>query len=64
VYDEGGVRLIKSLAQFAPAGANKIISVFSGGVYVGENTSQTGSVRAGRLKRTASARTGLHPLRR
>ena len=28
----------KSLAEFAPAGANKVQSIFAGGVYVGKNT--------------------------
>ncbi len=34
----------KSLAEFAPAGANKVKIIFSGGVYVGENTSRPASV--------------------
>ena len=28
----------KSLAEFAPAGANKLLIIFSGGMYVGEKT--------------------------
>ena len=32
----------KSLAEFAPAGANKVLIIFSGGVYVGENQPSTG----------------------
>ena len=34
----------KSLAEFAPAGANKVKIIFSGGVYVGENTFRPASV--------------------
>ena len=34
----------KSLAEFAPAGANKNQNIFAGGVYVGENTSRSESV--------------------
>ena len=33
----------KSLAEFAPAGANKVQSIFAGGVYVGKNTFLTSS---------------------
>ncbi len=36
----------KSLAEFAPAGANKVQSIFAGGVYVGKNTSRLANVRA------------------
>ena len=36
--------LSKSLAEFAPAGANKVKIIFSGGVYVGENTFRPASV--------------------
>ena len=36
----------KSLAEFAPAGANKVLTIFSGGVYVGENTLRLANVRA------------------
>jgi hypothetical protein len=46
----------KSLAEFAPAGAKKMKSVFPGDLCVGENTSRPNSVRVGRLRRTASAR--------
>ena len=46
----------KSLAEFAPAGAKKMKSVFPGDMCVGENTSRPNSVRVGRLRRTASAR--------
>ena len=49
---------------FRPQAKKQLNLVFSGGVYVGENTSQPGSVRVVRRQRTASARTGLHPLRR
>ena len=36
----------KSLAEFAPAGANKVQNIFAGGVYVGKNTSRLANVRA------------------
>ncbi len=53
-------QLVKEASQsLRPQAQKKSKSIFSGGVYVGENTSQPGSVRAGRSKRTASARTGL-----
>ena len=39
-------RLSKSLAEFAPAGANKVQSIFAGGMYVGKNTSRLANVRA------------------
>ena len=51
----------KSLAEFAPAGANKFKSVFRGGVYVEENTFRPESVRVVRHRRTASARSRPHP---
>ena len=35
----------KSLAEFAPAGAKKLEIIFSGGVYVGENTARLANVR-------------------
>ena len=41
----------KSLAEFAPAGANKVLTIFSGGVYVGENKPSTGRKP---MRRTAS----------
>ena len=40
----------KSLAEFAPAGANRVSFIFSGGVYVGENTSRLANVRAQRVR--------------
>ena len=36
----------KSLAEFAPAGVNKVQSIFAGGMYVGKNTSRLANVRA------------------
>ena len=36
----------KSLAEFAPAGANKVKNIFAGGVYVGKNTFRLANVRA------------------
>ncbi len=36
----------RSLAEFAPAGAKEMEIIFSGGVYVGENTSRLANVRA------------------
>ena len=40
--------LSKSLAEFAPAGAKKLKSVFSGDMRVGKNTHRPANVRAGR----------------
>ena len=37
--------LPKSLAEFASADANKIKSIFGGGVYVAENSSRPANVR-------------------
>ena len=45
----------KSLAEFAPAGANKVLTIFSGDMCVGENTSRLANVRVVRHRRTASA---------
>ena len=45
----------KSLAEFAPAGANKVQSIFAGGVYVGKNTSRLANVRIVRRERTMRA---------
>ena len=42
----GGHRLSKSLAEFAPAGANKVQNIFAGGVYVGKKTFRLANVRA------------------
>ena len=36
----------RSLAEFEPAGANKVPSIFAGGMYVGKNTSRLANVRA------------------
>jgi hypothetical protein len=46
----------KSLAEFAPAGANKVKIIFRRGVYVAENTSQAASVEFVRFWRTNYAR--------
>ena len=54
----------KASQSFSPEGEKAIESVFDRGVYVGENTSQPGSVRVVRRERTASACAGLFPLRR
>ena len=43
-------RTRKSLAEFAPAGANKVQNIFAGGVYVGKNTSRLANVRAKRVR--------------
>ena len=51
----GGYSLSKKLAEFAPAGANKVLTIFTGGVYVGKNTSRLANVRVVRYWRTASA---------
>ena len=45
----------KSLAEFAPAGAKTLKSVFSGDMCVGENTSHPANVRTVRVLRTVSA---------
>ena len=36
----------RSLAEFAPAGANIVQSIFASGMYVGKNTSRLANVRA------------------
>ena len=41
----------KSLAEFAPAGVNKVLTIFSGDMYVGENQPSTGRKT---MRRTAS----------
>ena len=38
--------LAKSLAEFAPAGVNRVQNIFAGGVYVGKNTFRLANVRA------------------
>ena len=45
----------KSLAEFAPAGAKKMGIIFSGGVYVGENTARLANVRRVRRRRALRA---------
>mgnify|MGYP006916266066 CR=1 FL=1 len=61
----GGFQTVDKASQsFSPEGEKAIESVFDRGVYVGENTSQPGSVRVVRRERTASACAGLFPLRR
>ena len=45
----------RSLAEFAPAGANKVQGIFAGGVYVGKNTSRLANVRIVRRERTMRA---------
>ena len=45
----------KSLAEFAPAGAKKMEIIFSGGVYVGENTARLANVRRVRRRRALRA---------
>jgi hypothetical protein len=54
----------KRLAEFAPAGANKVKSFFSGDMRVGENTSQPASVESACQWRADYARGGLHPARK
>ena len=46
----------KSLAEFAPAGAKKMEIIFSGGVYVGENTARLANVRRARPSCAAASR--------
>ena len=41
----GATACRKSLAEFAPAGANKVLTIFSGDMRVGENTSRLANVR-------------------
>ena len=45
----------KSLAEFALASAKKMEIIFSGGVYVGENTARLANVRRARLRRALRA---------
>ena len=45
----------KSLAEFALASAKKIGIIFSGGVYVGENTARLANVRRVRRRRALRA---------
>ena len=45
----------KGLAEFAPAGAKKMGIIFSGGVYVGENTARLANVRRARRRRALRA---------
>ena len=40
----------KSLAEFAPAGANRVLIIFSGDMCVGENTFRLANVRAKRVR--------------
>ena len=40
----------KSLAEFAPAGANRVSIIFSGDMRVGENTARLANVRAERVR--------------
>ena len=47
---------IKSLAEFALASAKKIGIIFSGGVYVGENTARLANVRRVRPSCAAASR--------
>ena len=53
------MRCITALQSSPPAGGESIEIIFSGGVYVGENTTQSVSVRIVRLRRTIRARSGL-----
>ena len=53
-------RQTKILTAFCVSKTNPI--VFGRGVYVAENTSHPASVRVVRLKRTASARSGVYKL--
>ena len=56
VIPSGGVRLPnKSLAEFALASAKKVEIIFSGGVYVGENTARLANVRRMRRRRALRA---------
>ena len=45
----------RSLAEFALASAKEMEIIFSGGVYVGENTSRLANVRIVRCERTMRA---------
>ena len=57
VIPSGGVRLPnKSLAEFALASAKKVEIIFSGGVYVGENTARLANVRRVRPSCAAASR--------
>ena len=54
-FGAGATDCQKSLAEFAPAGANKVLIIFSGDMCVGENTFRLANVRVVRQRRTASA---------
>ena len=47
---EGASDCRKCLAEFAPAGANRVLIIFSGDMCVGENTSRLANVRAKRVR--------------
>jgi hypothetical protein len=49
------LQLVKSLAEFAAAAANRIKTIFCRGVYVAENTSRLTNVRVVRPRRSTSA---------
>ena len=56
------MRCITASQSSPPAGGESIEIIFSGGVYVGENTAQSASVRIACSRRTIRARSGLRAL--
>ena len=54
-----GLRVQKASQSSPPAGGEKSEIIFSGGVYVGENTAQSASVRIVCQRRMIRARSGL-----
>ena len=56
------MRCITASQSSPPAGGESIEIIFSGGVYVGENTAQSASVRIARLRRALVRAADCHPL--
>ena len=54
-----GLRVQKASQSSPPAGGEESEIIFSGGVYVGENTAQSASVRIVCQRRMIRARSGL-----
>ena len=52
------------LAEFAARSGESIEIIFSGGVYVGENTAQSASVRIARLRRAIVRAADCNPCRK
>ncbi|MFQ9816020.1 MAG: hypothetical protein ACLRX2_09890 [Oscillospiraceae bacterium] len=56
------MRCITASQSSPPAGGESIEIIFSGGVYVGENTAQSASVRIARLRRAIVRAADCNPL--